>query len=136
MKRKPTPKALKAKLDSVFSTFIRQRGMDREGQNVCVSCGALMPWERLQAGHYYRRQHLGTRWDERNVWPQCLACNIWRRGNYASFARFMYGKFSLQELDDLDGLHRETVKLNRADLESMIAKYQGLLVADRRRKAA
>lgn len=99
--------------------------MDGQGRNVCVCCGAVLPWERLQAAHYHRRQHLGTRWDERNVWPCCFACNVWRRGNYASFARFMYSTYSQAELDELDALHKTTVKFTRADLEGLISKYKG-----------
>ena len=122
--KKRTPKSLKAELDAVFSRFIRRRGMSASGMNQCVSCGAVMDWQRLQCGHYYRRQHLGTRWNENNCWPQCMACNVWRRGNYASFARFMYDKFSKEDMDELDRLHRASVKLKPADLQALIEKYK------------
>ncbi len=121
--KKPTLKSLKNKLDRVFSEWVRRRGSDEGGTNNCVTCGALKYWKELQAGHFYRRVHLGTRWDERNVWPQCGACNVLRRGNYASYARFMYGKFPKEVLDELDQLHRETVKLTRDYLEGLIKKY-------------
>ena len=120
--KKPTLSSLKKKVDTVFSRWVRARG-SREGQNTCVSCGAIHPIGDLQAGHYYRRQHLGTRWDERNVWPQCFACNVWRRGNYASYAKFMYSTYSQEVMDELDELHKRPIKLSRQDLEDLITKY-------------
>ncbi len=121
--RKPTYKSLKNKFDRVFSEFIRKRGADEGGTNECVTCGALKHWKELQAGHYYRSVHLATRWDERNVWPQCAACNVLRRGNYANYARFMYGKFSQQVLDELHDLHNKSVKFTLAELQEMIERY-------------
>ena len=121
---KPTVKTLKNKLDKVFSAFIRQRGMSDQGLNRCVSCGAVLPWQRLQCGHYHRRQHLGTRWDERNCHPQCMACNVWRRGNYANFAKFMYSAYSRDTMNELDILHAQVIKLTRVDLEAKIAHFQ------------
>lgn len=120
--RKPSVKTLKAKLDKVFSIWVRQRGMT-DGNNVCVSCDKILPWQDLQCGHFYRRQYLGTRWDPRNCWPQCFACNVWRRGNYANFSRFMYDKHSKEVMEELHELHKNTVKLTASWLEELIARY-------------
>lgn len=117
-------RALKLDLDAAFSKYIRQRGMTDQGCNTCVSCGAVHDWKVLQAGHFYRRQHLGTRWDARNAWPQCFACNVWRRGNYASYAKFMYSKHSQSVMDELDQLHRQSLKLTREHLEELIDRYR------------
>lgn len=122
-KRLPSLKTLKNKLDVAFSKHIRQRGMSEQECNICVSCGAVHSWKVLQCGHFYRRQHLGTRWDERNCWPQCFACNVWRRGNYASFAHFMYSTQPPEVMEELEALHKQTVKLTRSDLESLLARY-------------
>ena len=121
--RKPTVQSLKNKLDKVFSVFVRQRGM-RDENNVCVSCGAVHHWKELQAGHFYRRQHLAVRWDPRNCWPQCFACNVWRRGNYASYSHFMWETQGKEVMDELKQLSRQTTKLTRDYLQEMIGKYQ------------
>ena len=121
---KPAIKTLKNKLDRIFSIYIRQRGMSHDGTNRCVCCGAVLPWKRGQAGHYHRRQHLGTRWDERNVHFCCYACNVLRRGNYANFAKFMYSAYSQDTINELDILHAQVIKLTRVDLEAKISYFQ------------
>ena len=121
--KKKTLKSLRNRLDAVFSVFVRTRGVDLHGYNVCVSCGRKIPWQDGDAGHYYRRQHTGTRFDPRNVHFQCKSCNGFRAGNVASYARYMYATYPQSDLDDLDFLHRQSTKLTRSDLEDLIEKY-------------
>ena len=101
MKKPKTTSQLKKKLDKVFSEWVRQRDADRNGLNSCVCCGVRKHWKELQAGHYISRSHLSLRFDERNVWPCCLACNVFKSGNIPAFAIFLekkYGHGILQEL--------------------------------------
>jgi hypothetical protein len=125
-KRLPSLRSLKNKLDKLFSEFIRRRGSVR-GKNTCVSCGTVLPWQRLQCGHYHRRVHLETRWDEDNCWPQCMACNVWRRGNYASFARFMYSRYSMDEMDKLHAKAAQKIDPTRVYLLGKLERVVGLL---------
>ncbi len=126
-KRQRTYKSLKAELDKAFSIYIRQRGADENGFNSCVSCGVRKHWSELQAGHYYSRVFLGTRYHETNTFPQCPVCNVLRRGNMASYARFMYATYPQSMLDELDALHKKVVKFDRSDLEALIVKYSNLV---------
>ncbi len=115
---------LRRRLDKVFSDFIRQRGAWDEYNN-CVTCGMSKPWQELQCGHYYSRRHTATRYDERNCHPQCGRCNVLLRGNYPSYARYMQAKYGQGILDELEALHRDTVKWTRQTYEALIAKYAG-----------
>jgi len=65
-------KQLKAKLDKVFSIYIRKKHANHQGYVKCVTCGKTLHWEGAHAGHFQSRRYLSTRWDEQNVAPQCL----------------------------------------------------------------
>lgn len=125
--KKPSAASLKKKIDAVFSEWVRRKGADANGNNRCVCCGATHHWKELQAGHYFRRQYINTRWDERNVWPCCFACNVWRRGNYAMYAQFMYKTLGQPVVDELEALHRTQVKLYYSDYLELLNRYKGLL---------
>lgn len=103
----PTKKKPKAKtrsyyvkeLDRVFSIYIRRRD-DGKG---CITCGVVKPWQEMQNGHYESRGKLPTRWDERNCHSQCMACNLFKKGNYTMYAIEMlrlYGDGILYELQE------------------------------------
>jgi len=126
--RKPTVKALKAKIDKTFSDYIRQRGMDEKGMATCVCCGTQYPWQRIQCGHYCRRVHLATRWSEVNCFPVCYACNVLRRGNYASMAVFMYDRFSKKQMTQLVALSQQKVKLTVPYLLGVLERVRKLSV--------
>lgn len=70
------------RLDKLTSLYVRQNGADRQGFNVCYTCGARHHWKDLDCGHYIKRRYLHTRWDLSNVRPQCRNCNRTLGGNY------------------------------------------------------
>ncbi len=72
MKTKKKPD-LKAKLDKVFSEYIRKRDT-RNGVFKCISCGRILPYEQADCGHYINRKHMSTRFDEMNCNAQCRSC--------------------------------------------------------------
>ena len=115
-------KSLKAELDRVFSVYVRRRGADSEGFNTCVSCGSREHWKRLQAGHYVRRQHLATRWYSDNAWPQCFACNVWRRGNYAAYSAWLIDRHI--DPRTLVNLSRQPYLPKRSDFEELLNHYK------------
>ncbi len=103
-KKKPPTGTLKKMADKVFSVWIRQRGMDEHGFNSCYTCGARKHWKELQAGHYVSRAYLTLRYEPKNVKPQCLACNLFKKGNLDVYAIRLieeYGQGILKELHEL-----------------------------------
>lgn len=83
---------LEQKLDRVFSKFIRKRDNYK-----CVTCGKAGN----EAGHYEKRSHRSTRWDEINVNCQCTACNKYRGGNLANYALFLRRKYGEDILEKI-----------------------------------
>jgi hypothetical protein len=66
----------KAKLDSIFSQFIRLRGSNDEGWGHCYTCGRLRHYKEVDCGHFITRAKLATRWKEENCQFQCKQCNM------------------------------------------------------------
>jgi hypothetical protein len=92
---------LKKDLDKIYSLYIRTK-YAKDGKVFCYTCGHQMEIEQAQCGHFNPRQHLATRWDERNTRPQCFACNMYYNGQPAIFAINLtkeYGQDILKEFD-------------------------------------
>lgn len=102
-KKAPSVAALKKKADATFSEFIRRDASRQDGYGFCVTCGVRKFWKELQAGHYEKRGINVLRFDERNVHPQCVGCNVFQAGNYPRYAIFMvnqYGPAILAQLEE------------------------------------
>ena len=127
MKRKPSFKSLKNKLDAIFSQYIRRKDATSQGLAVCVSCHAVKPWKEQQCGHYVSRTYLATRWDERNCAVQCGTCNVLRRGNYPAYTLYMLRKYGQGVIEELEALRHKPIKLTAADLEDLILAYKAKL---------
>ena len=111
------------KLDMVFSKYIRISSADKSGYCTCITCGVKKHWKEIQAGHFMSRKHYSTRWDERNVKPQCVGCNMFKQGEQYKYSLFL-GK---DEAEVLYLKSKETVKFSNYELEEMINNYSNRL---------
>lgn len=129
--KKPSLSALETKLDGLFSEWVRRSAADEGGTVQCVTCKKLMFWkgDGAQAGHFVKRQHRATRYDERNVNVQCVRCNKFLGGNDAEYGAYIIRRYGLEVHEELLRLKRQALKLTRADLEEMIEKYKQKLEA-------
>lgn len=127
--RTPSYAALKRILDRVFSEFVRRNNVDRNGNVSCYTCQRVMPWRSTHAGHWIPRHRLSTRWHEANVKTQCPACNLYRRGQPHIFARNLMIEYGPEIIDKLISLSRQTTKLSRTDLQTMIENYSAKVEA-------
>ena len=66
--KKDTVSKWKYKLDIIFSQVIKERNCIN-GKGQCFTCYKLFPKEKLQAGHYRRRELI-----------QCAICNGFNQG--------------------------------------------------------
>ena len=119
-KKKLTRSKLVKKLDTIFSRWVRLSNADDNGNCICITCKKQSHWKSIQAGHFRSRKHYATRWAEDNVFPQCLACNVFRGGE-----QYLYSLQLGQQLsNDLLKRSLETVKLADVELLEMIDYYQ------------
>lgn len=117
-------KKLVAKLDKVFSEYIRLRYADAMGNTECVTCGKKDHWKKLQCGHFQSRKHYNTRWNEQNCQVQCASCNVFKYGEQYKFGQYINSVYGDGYADELERMAREIVKLSQDDFENMIAHYQ------------
>lgn len=114
---------LKKELDKVFSIWIRRRGSDWRGNQVCFTCGISKPWQELQCGHYVSRMHHSLRWDERNCNPQCCSCNVFKHGAMDVYAIKLQAKYGDQILVDLQIEKQKIKQFGRQELSTLIQRY-------------
>jgi len=117
--KKPTRSKLVKKLDVVFSQYIRLSNADNNGYCTCVTCNKKFHWKEIQAGHFMSRKHYSIRWDERNVKPQCVACNVYRAGEQYKYSLYLGNNLSKTLLEE----SRELRKFTNIELEEMIFDY-------------
>ena len=121
--KKPTRSKLVKKLDVVFSQYIRLSNADKNGYCTCVTCSKKFHWKEIQAGHFMSRKHYSIRWDERNVKPQCVACNVYRAGEQYKYSLYLGNNLSKKLLEQ----SRELRKFTNIELEEMISDYSDRL---------
>ena len=122
--RKPAKKISRSKLikklDIIFSKYIRVKNADKHGFCTCVTCKKKFHWKSIQAGHFMSRKHYSTRWNENNVHPQCVGCNMFKQGE-----QYKYSVFLGPELAEKLYLQStKLVKFTNHEINSMITDYQ------------
>ncbi|MFA5377658.1 MAG: recombination protein NinG [Dehalococcoidia bacterium] len=125
-KRSKTTKAkLIAKLDAVFSEFIRLRDSDTNGNCKCCTCSTVKPWREMHAGHYVGRGAMNTRFEEQNVHAQCCGCNTFHEGRKPEYTIFLQEWYGESIIGKLVSAGHITKKWAPIELEALIAHYKG-----------
>lgn len=118
--------ALIRKLDKVFSEFIRLR--DTKAWNFqygqCISCGRVLPWAKLQCGHYYSRIKMNTRFDEYNCNAECVSCNIYSADHLIGYRKNLVKKIGEKAVDMLDVRAHQTKNYSLFELQMLIKHYE------------
>ncbi len=86
---KKPPMTEKRILDMIVSETVRRTYADKEGYVKCSTCSTVKHWKYMQCGHFQRRGHMATRFDFRNLAPQCEECNEHYDGRPKEFAIFI-----------------------------------------------
>lgn len=120
--KKESCSALKKKLDSVFSLYIRHRD-----KGICYTCGVQKMPSEMQAGHYVSRICLPLRWDEDNVHCQCYSCNCMKHGDLITYRENLAQDIGIEAVERMELRRHSTVKLTPAWYHQMINHYQSLL---------
>jgi len=103
-KKKIKITTVKKEADRLFSIFVRQRD-----SATCITCGSEKEWKYQQNGHYIPRSCLALRYDERNGNCQCVACNVFKKGNYTVYALKMIEKYGDNILYELDEILKDSI---------------------------
>jgi hypothetical protein len=126
---KTTRRTRIAALDKVFSEYVRRRASDGDGMVRCITCQVQMKWQDAHAGHFWKRSHMGTRWDLRNVHPQCPRDNLHRNGAEAEHAAYILDTYGQHAFNELVYRKNQITKLGKREIEDLIAEYREKLEA-------
>ena len=123
--KKKTLKSLKKKAWSLVSQYVRQREADEGGFVSCYTCGAPIHAKlEAQAGHSIPGRTNSVLFDDSICRPQCVSCNVFRRGNYPIFAAKLIRENGLDWFEAKLAGARQVVKYTRTDLEEIIETYK------------
>lgn len=123
IKKKPD---LIAKLDKVFSRYIRLRDTMPNGYFRCISCGQIKPYKQADCGHYHSRLHMATRFDEDNAHAECRACNRFSADHLIQYEKNLITKIGRQRFDKLAWKAGQTMKWTDFELIELTKYYKAL----------
>lgn len=123
MKKSSRKKVVK-KLDKVFSQWIRAKHMNDSGLIECYTCKVKKNFNEIQAGHFMSRKSYSTRWNEKNVFPQCIGCNMFKCGMQYEFGKRLDKDFGKGTAEKLSKLSKQTIKITTPELLEMIKEYE------------
>jgi len=124
MAKKRTRKNLVKELDRVFSLYVRHSNANLDGLVECATCPTVKPVKQMQAGHFQSRGKYATRWELKNVQPQCQGCNIWKQGEQYAMSKYLDEKYGEGTADEMVRLSNTTVKFTDWELQEMIDDYK------------
>jgi len=130
MKTTDRKKAIKA-LDKIFSLFIRTRD-----NYTCITCGKKGTNKTIDCGHYIGRQHLRSRWDEKNCHAQCKYCNCYEEGNKGIYRVKLVERYGKDYVEIIEADKRKPFKVSTGDLIVLTMeyarKYENYLITNKR----
>lgn len=119
--RKTSLAALKRKLWTLFSAYVKER----DG-NVCISCPATgLEGSGWHAGHMFPAgAHAVIKFEPKNVHSQCFRCNINLGGNGAAYAERFIERYGIAEFQRLSALSRHMKQWRAPEIEELIAALE------------
>lgn len=123
-KSKPKKVSLTAKLDKVFSEYIRLRDTREDGTFTCISCNRILPYDQADCGHYINRKHMSTRFSEKNCNAQCRSCNRFDEGNIQGYRRGLIAKYGETIVVMLESMKNQINKISEFEYNAMIDHYR------------
>lgn len=104
----------------VFNTYIRTR--DKNSR--CISCETPLNGRKFDAGHY---RSVGSnpqlRFNEENVWGQCVPCNRDKHGNLIEYRKGLIKKIGVEKVEYLENFNI-SVKLSIPEIKEKIKEYK------------
>jgi len=136
VRRNPKAEALKA-----AQLLARVSSADDNGYCTCVTCGHIGPWnDGFDGGHFIAKGNCSY-WmlDDRNIWPQCKACNGngMKFGNKeALYTLWMVDKFGREFVDHMHEMRKTVIKRTAKDYDEYIADAKMQIAEHKKRIGA
>lgn len=121
MKKKITRSKLVKKLDAIFSQYVRLY-YSKKGICTCYTCWEKLPRNKIQNWHFISRGNYKYRRDIDNCKTQCIACNIFKHGNYIEYTTRMIDEYGRDKIDKMKS-DKELFKISTPEIEELIEYY-------------
>ncbi|CAB4152886.1 Bacteriophage lambda NinG [uncultured Caudovirales phage] len=113
----------KKDLQTIFNTFIRLRDA---GAN-CISCDKPLRGK-YDAGHFYNvGNYPGLRYNELNVWGQCVECNQFQGGRVHEYRLNLIKRIGAEKVTELEANRHKLQKISIPEIRELISKYKGFV---------
>lgn len=112
-----------AKLWTIFSQYIRLRDSNENGYCTCITCPAIRYYKNMDCGHGIPRQHMATKYAEKNNHAQCKQCNGFEGGKREKYKAAIDKKYGPGTWDMLELTSRMATKLGPFEIKTMIFFY-------------
>lgn len=107
-----------------FSRYIRLKHSDEGGYCNCVTCGAKLPWKKMQAGHFIDSRCNSVLFNEKIVYPQCVGCNMFLNGNKIKYFLFMLKNYTAREIEEFENLKHTPLQYKLNDYLEIADMYK------------
>ena len=112
-------------LQRVFNKWIRLYYSDENGYCKCCTCGVTRKYnDRMDAGHWKIVGNSATRFDAKNVHPQCRYCNKWRNGRTEAHRIHIDSLHGKGTADAIEARHKKLEQWDRFELIERIKEYR------------
>lgn len=125
--RRHSLSGLKKKCNQVFSEYVRRKYANAGGYASCYTCGTTTEWSSLQCGHGIGGRRNAVLYDEEICRPQCVGCNVFKKGQYEVFTLKMIKEHGTDWWEKKLDAARLPVKYTSSDIESLIETYKAKL---------
>lgn len=122
--KKITATQAKKKAWLVFSKWLKYKYLRDDGMVECYTCGSLYPLEKIQTGHAIGGRNNSILFEEALVRPQCVICNVFKRGRYATFTYKLIKEIGIEEYEKLVEQSQQVVQYKVADFQEIEKKYK------------
>ena len=117
---------IKKKAWTEYSRYIRLKYADKNGYVMCITCGTIKHWKKLQAGHLLDGRCNSILFEEAITFPQCYGCNCMKSGNKEVFIPWFIDTYGRDFYEKMRRQKNKTVKFSYSDLEEKYEHYKKL----------
>lgn len=110
-------------MDTVFQFYVRLRDAMPGGMCRCISCGKIVPFDKIQGGHFYGRARFSTRWHEHNVNAECIYDNCYNGEHLLGYRDNLIKKIGMDNFKYLAVLNKQTRKYGNFEIIQLIKTY-------------
>ena len=107
-----------------FSIYIRLRDSDENGYGKCFTCGKIIFWKKGDCGHGIGRQHMATKYNEKNNHLQCKYDNGLEGGMRERYKEEMNKRYGAYTWDLMEMESKKRFTWSAFEIEALTEHYK------------